>query len=204
MGGLNFFSPSWVSLFVFGGSGAEAVFSYGRWWTVLTAGWLHGGILHILFNMMSIRNVAPIVADFYGASRMVIIYVVGSAIGFTVSSIMGYVFPFVPIIGGGFRTIGASAGITALIGAVLYYGRRTGSRNVGDQAKSWIVGFLLMGFLIPVIDNWAHVGGLAGGYLCSKILDPLYPERLDHLLIAIGLLVVTGIALLVSVLDAFL
>src|SRR5687767_15340720 len=59
-GGLAFLAPSNLSLFIFGASGAYPVFGYGRWWTVLTAGWLHGGVLHILFNMMSIRNVAPI------------------------------------------------------------------------------------------------------------------------------------------------
>lgn len=202
MGGFNFFSPSGVSLFVFGASGSTPIFTYGRWWTVLTAGWLHGGILHILFNMMSVRNVAPIVADFYGASRMVIIYVIGSMVGFIVSSIMGQFFSFIPLLGGANFTVGASAGITSLIGAVLYYGRRTGSRHVGDQAKSWIIGFLVMGFLIPVIDNWAHIGGLGGGYLCSKVLDPLYPERLDHLLIALGLLAATAIALVISIVLA--
>jgi rhomboid protease GluP len=201
-GGLGFLSPSGASLWAFGMSGAMPIFGDGRWWTVLTAGWLHGGILHILFNMMSVRNVAPIVADFYGASRMVIIYVIGGVVGFTVSSVMGVLLPGVWIVGGASYTVGASAGITGLIGAVLYYGKRSGSRNVFDQAKSWIFGFLIMGFLLPFIDNWAHVGGLAGGYFCSKFLDPLYPERLDHLLIALGLLVLTGIAFVMSLVTA--
>jgi rhomboid protease GluP len=198
MGGFGFLGPSGPSLLWFGMSGTVPVLGYGRWWTLLTAGWLHGGVLHILFNMMSVRNVSPIVADFYGASRMVIIYVVSSIAGFIVSSIAGLLLPGVPFIGGAGYTVGASAGITGLIGAVLYYGHRTGSRHVGDQAKSWIFGFLIMGFVIPVIDNWAHLGGLAGGYLCSKILDPLYPERLDHLVIALGLLAATGVAFVVS------
>jgi rhomboid protease GluP len=196
-------SPGFESLFVFGASGGVPIFGYGRWWTVLTAGWLHGNLLHIGFNMMSVRNVAPIVTDFYGASRMIIIYVVGSAVGFTASSLAWRFLPAFPIIGGSGATVGASAGITALIGAILFYGHRTGSRGVGEQAKSWIWGFLLMGFLIPVIDNWAHVGGCVGGYFCAKFLDPLYPERLDHFLVALGLLGLTALAVAFSVFDAF-
>ena len=45
-----------------------------RWWTVLSAGWLHGSLLHIIFNMMWVRDLGPVVADMYGPGRMVIIY----------------------------------------------------------------------------------------------------------------------------------
>ena len=44
-------SPSVEGLFLFGASGAVPVFGYDRWWTVLSASWLHGSLLHILFNM---------------------------------------------------------------------------------------------------------------------------------------------------------
>lgn len=200
MGGFGFLSPSTTSLFVFGSSGPLPVFGLGRWWTVLTAGWLHGSILHIFFNMMSVRTTAPLVAEFYGASRMIIIYVVSGVAGFTLSSAAGYLLPAIPLIGGGHRfTVGASASIAGLIGALLYYGKRGGSSGVTEQAKSWIFGFLVMGALLPAIDNYAHLGGLAGGYLASKVLDPLYPERLDHLLYALGLLLLTAAALVLSI-----
>ena len=64
-------------LFLFGASGAIPVFESGRWWTVLSAGWLHGGLLHILFNMMAVRQLAPAIAELYGPGRMVIIYMAG-------------------------------------------------------------------------------------------------------------------------------
>src|SRR5213080_518845 len=73
-GGFNFLAPSGRSLFVFGASGVIPVFRAGRWWTFLTAGWLHAGVLHILFNMMWIRQLAPATSEMYGPSRMVIIY----------------------------------------------------------------------------------------------------------------------------------
>jgi len=196
-------SPTSVGLIVFGGSGAYPVFEFGRWWTVLTASWLHGNLIHIAVNMMSVRNIAPIVADFYGASRMIIIYVVSGAVGFTASTLAAGFLPPIPLLTGGNLTVGASASIAGLIGAVFFYGHRSGSRGIADQAKMWIITFLIMGALVPRIDNWAHLGGLAGGYVCAKFLDPLYPERLDHFMIALGSLVLTAIAIVVSVIHGF-
>src|SRR5215831_20310818 len=66
--GLNFLSPSAAALFVFGASGPVPILGAHQWWTVLSAGWLHGGILHILFNMMWIRQLAPPTSEMYGAS----------------------------------------------------------------------------------------------------------------------------------------
>ena len=50
---------------------------------------------------------------------------------------------------------------------------------------------LIFGFIMPGVDNWAHLGGLGGGYLTAKLLDPLKPERGDHLLWPLGCLVVS-------------
>ena len=80
------FSPSNTALFVFGESGAVPVFRAGRWWTVLSAGWLHGSLLHILFNMMWVRQLAPATAEMYGPGRMVIIYTAAGVAGFALSS----------------------------------------------------------------------------------------------------------------------
>jgi rhomboid protease GluP len=203
-GFLNFLSPSIQSLFTFGSSGAIPVFRFGRWWTLLTAGWLHGGILHILFNMMWIRQLAPATAELYGASRMIIIYTIAGVVGFAASSVAG-TLPFLPrFLRGAGLTVGASASIFGLLGALVYYGRRSGSRAVGEQAKSYAVMMFIFGFIMPSIDNWAHLGGFAGGYLTSKFLDPLHPERLDHLIIALACLGVTALAIVYSILSGIL
>ena len=68
-----------------------------------------------------------------------------------------------------------------------------------QQAKSLAIVLLIFGFVIPGVDNWAHLGGLGGGYLMAKILDPLKPERGDHILIAAVLLAVSLLAVLASV-----
>ena len=202
IGGIfDLLSPTNTGLFLFGASGRIPVVSYGRWWTLLTASWLHANLIHILVNMMSVRNVAPIVAEFYGASRMIIIYVISGVAGFALSTFAGTYLQFIPFLTGAGFTVGASASIAGLIGAVFFYGHRTGSSGVAEQAKMWIMMFLVMGFLFRGIDNWAHLGGLAGGYLCAKFLDPLYPERLDHFLIALASLALTAIAIVVALIH---
>ena len=200
-GFLNFLSPSLNSLFVFGASGAIPVFGYGRWWTFLTAGWLHAGLLHIFFNMMWVRQLAPPTSEMYGASRMVIIYTIAGIVGFAASTMSGTLV-FLPAMlrGAGF-TVGASAPIFGLLGALVFYGRRTGSSAVGDQAKSWAVMLFIFGFIMPGVDNWAHLGGFAGGYGTAKFLDPLRPERVDHLIAALVALGLTMIAIAFSIVQ---
>jgi rhomboid protease GluP len=197
--GLSFLQPSLRSLFEFGASGAVPVFGYGRWWTVLSAGWLHGGLLHILMNMLWVRQLAPETAELYGPSRMVIIYTLSSACGFLLSSVTGAFLPF----GGGARfTVGASAALFGLLASLVYYGRRSGSRHVGSQAWSYAIALFVMGFLFPGVDNWAHAGGFAGGYLASKWLDPLHPERGDHTLAAVVCLAASALAIAASLVTA--
>ncbi len=188
----SFLSPSSESLFLFGASGAIPVFGAGRWWTVLSAAWLHAGVLHILFNMMWVRDLAPATARLYGPGRAVIIYTVSAITGFTASSLAGAFLPSLPrfLAGVGF-TVGASAPIFGLVGALLYYGRRGGSSHIGQQAKSLAITMAIFGFIIPGIDNWAHGGGFAGGWLAARWLDPLKPERADHVLVALGCLVLS-------------
>jgi membrane associated rhomboid family serine protease len=198
-GGLfNFLSPSSRTLFLFGESGALPVFAFGRWWTVLTAGWLHAGLLHIFFNLMWIRQLAPPTSEMYGPSRMIIIYTIAGIVGFTLSTLAG---AFLPALGGAGFTVGASAPIFGLLGALVYYGRRTGSSVVGDQAKSWAVMLFIFGFLFRGVDNWAHLGGFVGGYATSRLLDPLRPERVDHLIAALICLAVTAVAIAFSIVD---
>jgi len=198
-GGFNFLAPSGRSLFVFGASGVIPVFRAGRWWTFLTAGWLHAGVLHILFNMMWIRQLAPAASEMYGPSRMVIIYTIAGVTGFAASTLSG---AFIPFLGGAGFTVGASAPIFGLLGALVFYGRRTGSSIVGDQAKSWAVALFIFGFIFRGVDNWAHLGGFAGGYAAAKFLDPLQPERLDHLVAALACLALTAIAIMFSIVSA--
>jgi len=201
MGGLlGMVSPSMESLFRFGASGAVPVFGYGRWWTLLSAGWLHGGIVHILFNMMAVRDLGFAVAHVYGPARAVILYVAAGACGFLASTLAGAFLPFLPgFLRGASFTIGASASVFGLVGALLHYSRRGGSSQLRAAAQRWILIGALFGFMVPGIDNWAHLGGLVAGYLVSAWLDPLMPERGDHLVGAAVCLVLSVAAIVTSV-----
>jgi len=198
----GFLSPSTEVLFLLGASGALPVFEYGRWWTVLTAGWLHAGVLHVLFNVMWIRQLAPAVADLYGAGRMVIIYTAAGVTGFAVSSLAGMYLPALPIIGGAMFSVGASAPIFGLLGALVYYGRRTGNSHAGQAGLQYALFLGIFGLIFPGVDNWAHAGGFGGGFLAALVLDPLTRERIDHMAVALACLGLTVVALVASFITA--
>ncbi len=202
-GGLQtMLAPSSRVLLLLGASGSVPVFDLGRWWTVLTAGWLHAGVLHILFNVLWIRQLAPAVAELYGPGRMVIIYTLAGAVGFTFTSVAGQYLGFLPIIGGARLSVGASAPIFGLLGALVCYGQRTGSKHVGQAGLQYALMLGIFGLLFPGIDNQAHLGGFVGGYLAGQLLDPLKTERIDHLVGAAACLVITVVALVASVVTA--
>lgn len=203
MGGLlNFLSPSVSALDRFGASGALPVFGYGAWWTVLSASWLHGSLLHILFNMMWVRDLGPATANVVGPARTVIIYVASGACGFLLSSVMGYYALGIPFLSGAIRTVGASASIFGLLGAMVHYGRVSGSSYIRGEAMRYALILFAFGLFMRGIDNYAHAGGFLGGYAISMFFNPLTRERGDHMLIAVACLVATFVAILLSFLSS--
>lgn len=191
-------APAGQALFVLGASGAYPVFGLGHWWTVLTAGWLHAGLLHILFNVLWIRQLAPSIAELYGPGRMVLIYVLSGVVGFTFTSVAGRFLPDLPLISGAQFSVGASAPIFGLLGALVRYGQRTGSRRASEAGLQYALFMGLYGLIAQGVDNQAHLGGFVGGYLAGLLLDPMKPERIDHLVAAVVALSVTALALVAS------
>lgn len=201
-GGLfGLLAPSTESLFVLGASGAVPVVGFGRWWTVLSAAWLHANLLHLLFNILWVRQLAPATAELYGPGRLVIIYTVSAITGFALSTFTGVFFGGIPLLGGARFTVGASAPIFGLLGALVYYGRRGGSSLASGQAASYALILFVAGFIFPGVDNYAHAGGFAGGWLTGRILDPLKPERIDHLVAALVCLLLSALSIVASIVD---
>ena len=198
-GGFNILSPSTRALILFGASGSIPVFALGSWWTVLSATWLHGGLLHIFFNMYWIRQLAPAVAEMYGAGRMVIVYTISAIAGFGLTSFAAQYLPLPWPLSGAPVTVGASAPIFGLLGALFYYGQRSGSSHVHAQAKQLALVMFIFGFIMPGVDNYAHGGGFLGGWLAGRWLDPLKPERVDHLAIAVACLALSVLSVVLSV-----
>ena len=135
-----------------------AVFESGQWWRLVTAGFLHGGLLHILFNSWALFDVGAMVDQVYGTNRMLVIYFLGNIAGYFLSSVWSDQVP----------SVGASAAICGLVGAMIALGVR--HRNpMGDAIRGafirWAIYILIMGFIIPHVDNAAHIGGLAGGFV---------------------------------------
>jgi rhomboid protease GluP len=176
---LSLLSPDRTSLLILGATGTIPIDVYGRGWTLLSANYLHGGIFHIIFNMMALRQIAPGVVQEFGAGRMFVIYTLGGICGYWVSFVAG--IPF---------TIGASAAICGLIGALLYFGySRGGSYGsiVFREVIGWIISLALFGLLMPGINNWGHGGGVAGGVILGMLLgyEERRPEKRWHHLLAV-------------------
>jgi len=194
----QFLSPSSQSLLILGSTGTVPVFNLHRWWSLISANFLHGGLLHILFNMLVMRQLIPLVATEYGISRTVIIYLAGGTFGFLVSTLAG--IPF---------TIGASASVCSLIGALLYYGKSRGGiygQAMFRQIGGWAVGIAIFGFIMPGINNWGHGGGMAAGALLGFLLgyQEKVKEAFSHRLIATICIALTALTLLWSAFNGLL
>ncbi len=157
----NLFSPSDEALFALGATGAVP-WQLGRWWTLLTAIYLHGGLLHILFNVMWIRQLGPAVEELYGSARLVVIFTVAGVAGFVASNFLGHPF-----------TIGASGSIFGLLGAMVAFGQKRGGTfgaMVLRQYGQWALILFVLGFLMPGVNNIAHAGGFVGGFAAGLVL----------------------------------
>src|SRR3990170_1901230 len=161
-GFLDVFSPTLRALDALGMTGSVA-WTEGRWWTLLTAIYLHGGLLHILFNVLWIRQLGPAVQEVYGPARLVVIFTVAGAAGFVASNTLGVPF-----------TIGASGSIFGLLGAIVAYGRKRGGeygRLILRQYGQWAALLFVLGFFMAGVNNWAHAGGFVGGFLSGLVLS---------------------------------
>ncbi len=190
----NIFSPSSRSLVILGMTGYPSM-NGGQWWTLLTAIYLHGGLLHILFNMLWIRQLGPMVDSIFGTSRFVLIFSLSGIFGFVLSNALS-----------GAPTIGASGSIFGLLGALIYYGRSRGGafgQIIYPQLMTWAVVMFLFGFFSPGINNYAHLGGFIGGYLTGNVLGyhESKAETALHRKLAAMLVIATVVAFLLVLLT---
>ncbi len=151
------FDPSTTTLFLFGSKDAQFIFG-GQWWRLITAGFLHASLIHIAFNSWGLYQLGAEVEDAIGTARFVWAYVFSTITGFLASSIFS---PGVP-------SVGASAGIFGLLGALIaaasLQGGLMGRYMRSAYLNSAIVALLLTAFT-GFTDNWAHLGGIGGGFL---------------------------------------
>ena len=159
-GMFDILSPSNRALAMLGWTHSFAV-THGLWWTLVTAVFLHGSLLHLLFNMVITRQYLPHVVELYGPARAWVIFMVAGVAGFAVS-ILASTNP----------TIGASGAIFGLLASLIVYGRRTHQHAVTQQLWMSAGLMFLFGFIMPAnVNNFAHAGGFAGGFVASEALS---------------------------------
>ncbi len=163
-------TPSTKSLIFLGASGTIPINVYHEWWSLITANFLHGSLLHILFNMLALHQVASMVSTVYGKYRMFLIFSIAGIAGFFLSYLAGVKV-----------TIGASAAVCGLIGAILYYGKSRGGvlgEAIYKQTSGWVIFIIIFGVLVPNVNNWGHGGGLISGVVLGKLLG--YNEKSEE------------------------
>jgi membrane associated rhomboid family serine protease len=180
-------SPGSRALYQLGMTGGVA-WREGWWWTVLTAIYLHGGLLHIFFNVMWIRSLGPQVEEVYGPARAFVIFSVAGAVGFVLSNVVS-----------GSPSIGASGSIFGLLAALIVYGRKRGGSMMTMQLWQWAAVMFAMGFFMGGVNNWAHAGGFAGGWVTAQAMR--FSEKRESRavqLLALALLVMTALGVVLS------
>ena len=180
-----------------GSSGTYPVFQLHRYWSVLSANYLHGSLLHIFFNMFAFWQLGPIATREFGGWRMFVIYTLGGVFGFVVSVLVG--IPF---------TIGASASVCSLIGAMLYFGKSRGGaygNAVYRQLLGWAVSIFAFGFMVQGINNWAHGGGMAAGAFLAYLFgyQDQRKEKGGIKILGVCCMLATGLVLLWAVATGF-
>jgi rhomboid protease GluP len=187
-GVLSLLSPGRRALMQLGSTGWPT-WHLGWWWTVFTAIFLHGSLLHIFFNVMWIRDLGPVVTELYGPARAFVIFMIAGATGFLVSNLAS-----------GAPTIGASGSIFGLLAALIVYGRRSGSSMMSTQIWQWAIVLFFMGFVLPSVNNWAHGGGFAGGWLAATFMRQHHERRESTAMFLIALLLigVTAVGVVLS------
>jgi rhomboid protease GluP len=157
------------TLYRLGACFRPSIFEGHEWYRLVTAMFLHGGLIHIGFNMMVLLDIGPMVEEVYGSARYLFLYVVMGMTGFLLSAWAGNF------------SVGASGAILGIIGLLIAITSKRGGmqmKELRSRLISWVVTIFALGFLASGLrtDNWAHFGGLASGYLLGKVFADRLPE----------------------------
>jgi len=172
-----------------GSSGTYPIFFQHQWYRLVTAMFLHGGLIHIGLNMMALMQLGPALEELYGSGRYLFLYVVTGTFGFLVSSFLGS------------NSLGASGALLGLVGAMLAITTKRGGaymRELRSRLISSVVFLLVLGFVGMGIDNKAHIGGLALGFVLGKIFPDRQPMNARERNIAYALGWIAGLAVIAS------
>lgn len=190
-GFLGILSPGGRALYQLGMTGGYAL-QTGAWFTVFSATYLHGSLLHILFNMLWLRSMGPLVEDLLGPARFFTLYTVAGAAGFALSNAFA-----------GTPTVGASGAIFGLLAAGVVLGRHHGGswgEQISQQAMLWAGLLFVWGLMSPTTNNWAHGGGFVSGWVVTRfyLRRQARAESALEQVIALVLVLLTAAAVVIS------
>jgi rhomboid protease GluP len=154
------------------GAKVNILIAHGHYWRLLTAMFLHIGIVHLFFNSYALYIYGPTVESLFGKAKFIVVYIVSGLTG----SLLSYMFS-------SSISAGASGAIFGLMGSLVYFRQRNKDifQRVFGPRLFVIIGFnLFYGFANTGIDNWGHIGGLVGGYLVGNAIG-LYKEPILQL-----------------------
>lgn len=163
------------------GMAPGAVSVGGEWWRLLTAAFLHGGFLHIAFNMYVLWIIGPQLESLFGHARYLVLYLL-AALGGSVAS-----YTFGPV---NSVSVGASGAIFGLMAALIVAGRSM--RADVTQIVILLAINVVIGFLAPGIDWRAHLGGAVVGAVVAAIMA-YAPKQSRTLWQTLGVLAVAGV-----------
>jgi rhomboid protease GluP len=179
-----------LPLYRLGASFGPAIFYQHEWFRLVTAMFLHGGLIHIGFNMMALMQFGPALEELYGSARYLFIYVLTGAFGFLASAATGHF------------SIGASGALLGLVGVMLAITTKRGGaymRDLRSRLISSVVILFVMGFSgFMAMDNWAHGGGLAVGFGLGKMFADRQPMNATERRTAYALGWLAAIAVIAS------
>jgi rhomboid protease GluP len=166
----NLMNLDMQTLWEFGAKLPQSILGQGQWWRLVTAGFLHGGLIHIAMNSWVLFDLGAQIEEVFGPSRLIVIYFFSTVGGFLASTFWSRAL-----------SMGASAGIMGLIGAMIALGMMHRSA-VGDAIRRVYVRYaiyMVVFGLLPFfnIDNAAHVGGLVTGFVVARLAEL---PRADH------------------------
>lgn len=176
---LVFLISAWISKNIFDidiytliimGAKVNSLIDKGQVWRLITCAFLHGGLIHIFFNMYALKILGPEIEYVYGKVKYLVIYLL-SAI---VASIFSYIF------GPQSVSVGASGAIFGLFGAMLIFGIKH-RKQMGKAYMMNILQVIFVNVIIGIsssnIDNAAHFGGLIVGALIALLLGERRPLK---------------------------
>lgn len=154
------------------GASLPWAYNVGQPWRLVTAIFLHGGLLHIGFNMWVLMDIGPMVEEMYGSAKYLFLFVITGIGGYIASSIFG-----------NYPSVGASGALLGLVGVLL--AATTGRKSLAAQALRsalirWLIYLAVFGLLMRGTDNYAHLGGLATGYLLGRVMPDRTPADVSE------------------------